>query len=550
MRYLHCTCALLLLLAEAAVAQAPASPTGPTAYSIFLRGAPIGREEVTVQSDAAGTTVVTEGRVSAPADLIIRRAEFKYGPGWTPQSFSLDATASGADVTLRTTVTGTTAVTEGSQAGKPITITHQISPNALVHANGIFGSYVALSRRLATATAGSELRMYVVPQTEIPVRVASVQDERMQLGADFLDVRRYELVFVNPGGEVSAQLTADREGRLIGVSIPAQALNIVRADLAASTARTQVFSNPGDEAVTIPATGFNLGATITRPASATGPVPAVILIAGSGASDRDGFGLGIPIIGQLAGAFAQAGFLTVRYDKRGYGQSGGRAESATLNDSAEDARAVERWLRRRKDVDPKRIALVGHADGAWVALIAAAREKRFAAVVTIAAPASTGAELILEQQQQALALLTLTDDERTRRVALQKQIQTAVLTGKGWEGVPPDMRRAADTPWFQSLLAFDPARVIDDVRQPLLLVHGDLDRQVPVAHLEKLAALARDESDSKSIEALVVQGTNHLMVAAKTGAVSEYATLPDRTVAESAIERMRVWLTQTFKAVR
>ena len=75
---------------------------------------------------------------------------------------------------------------------------------------------------------------------------------------------------------------------------------------------------------------------------------------------------GIPTLAQLAGAMADAGILAVRYDKRGFGQSGGRSESATISDYAEDVRAVVRWLEQRKDVDPKRIAVVGHSEGAWV----------------------------------------------------------------------------------------------------------------------------------------------------------------------------------------
>ena len=552
MRFFHCTYALLLACAAPALAQAPGQAADATGYTIFFRGAAIGREDVTIQSDAAGTTVVTEGRVSAPGDLIIRRAEFKYGPEWSPESFSLDADASGADVVLRTTVKDGMAVTEGSQAGKPVSISQPISPRAIVHANGIFGSYVALARRLTGTAPGDELRLYVVPQAEIAVRVDSVQDERMQLADDFLDVRRYALTFVNPAGELDAQLTTDRSGNLIGVSVPAQSISVLRADLASSTARTRVYSNPGDEAVTIPAAGFNLGTTITRPKTAPPArgYPAVILLSGSGAPDRDGYALGIPILGQLAGALADAGMLAVRYDKRGYGQSGGRAESATIGDFAEDARAVLRWLREREDVDRDRVALVGHSEGAWVALLAAAREGRFAAVVSIAGASTTGAELVLEQQQHALEALALTPAEHERRVALQKQIQNAVLTGRGWEGVPPALRAQADTPWFQSLLAYEPDEVLEDLDQPLLMVHGDLDRQVPVAHADRLAALAREESDSRSIELVIVRGINHLLVPAETGEVSEYALLKDRTVSAEVVSAVTTWLTKTFAGIR
>ena len=553
MRFLHCTWVFLLFLAVPAAAQLPVSAPAATGYTVFVRGNPVGREDVTVQASAAGTTIVTEGRITSPAPFVIRRAEFKYAPDWSPESFQLDASANGQDLILRTTVANGSAVTTGTQAGVPVSTTHAVNARAVLHVNGIFASYVALASRLSGVAAGTELRLYVVPQAEITVRVTSIGEERMQLGAAFLDVRRYELVFVNPGGDLAASLTAGLDGSLIGVSVPAQGISVMRADLAATTARTRVFSNPGDEPVVIPAAGFNLGATLTRPSSAPpagGRFPAVILLSGSGVDDRDGFALGIPTLGQLAGALAEAGVLVVRYDKRGFGQSGGRSESATIPDHAEDARAAMRWLAQRKDVDAKRIALVGHSEGAWVALLAAARERRFAAVVAIAGPASTGAELVLEQQQRALDQMKLAPEERDRRVALQKQIQTAVLTGKGWDTVPPEVRREADTPWFQSLLAYNPAKVIEDVRQPLLFIHGELDRQVPVAHADRLAALARTESDSKSVEVVIVKGINHLLVPAFTGEVSEYGSLTDRNVSRDVTSAINAWLTKTFAAIR
>src|SRR6185295_18891078 len=185
-------------------------------------------------------------------------------------------------------------------------------------------------------------------------------------------------------------------------TVPSQGLDVVRADVAASTSRTQVFSNPGDEAVMIPGLGFNIGATLTRPAGAAAGtrLPAVILLAGAGINDRDGMSHGVPTLGQLAGAIAKAGYLVVRYDKRGFGQSGGRSESSTLSDQADDVRSVIRWLNDRKDVDPKRIAIVGHSEGAWVAMLAATRERKIAAVVSLAGAGTSGADLVLAQQQR------------------------------------------------------------------------------------------------------------------------------------------------------
>jgi pimeloyl-ACP methyl ester carboxylesterase len=375
--------------------------------------------------------------------------------------------------------------------------------------------------------------------------------EKMQFGTSTFDVHHYELMFDNAGAPLALHIYADNAGALVRLGVPAQSLDVVRDDIAGSMSRTHVTSNPGDEAVVIPAPGFNLGATITRPAGSTaGRVPAVILVGGGDSDDRDGTVFGVPILANLAGAASQAGFVAVRYDKRGYGQSGGRRESATIADLAEDVRAIVKWLSDRKDIDPKRIAVIGHSEGAWVALLTAARDKRIGGVISIDAPSTTGAELALEQQQHALDRLKATPAERQQKIDLQRKIQAAVLSGKGWEGLPPEMRKQIDTPWTQSVLSFNPARVIEDVKQPILFVHAELDRQIPVSHVERLVDIARKESKSKSVEVVTVRGVNHLLVPAVTGEPDEYPSLSDLNVSKDVTAAVQGWLTKTFPAGR
>jgi fermentation-respiration switch protein FrsA (DUF1100 family) len=100
------------------------------------------------------------------------------------------------------------------------------------------------------------------------------------------------------------------------------------------------------------------------------------------------------------------------------------------------------------------------------------------------------------------------------------------------------------------VLTFDPARVVDDVRQPILFVHGAVDRQVPVEHVERLSDLARKESRSKSVEVVVVRGVNHLLVPAVSGEVSEYGTLADRNVSKDVTTTVTDWLKKTYASIR
>ena len=270
------------------------------------------------------------------------------------------------------------------------------------------------------------------------------------------------------------------------------------------------------------------------------------MIGGSGPTDRDETVVGIPIFAQLAKSLADGGFIVLRYDKRGIGQSGGRTETATLNDYADDAMAAVKWLSQRKDVDERKIVVVGHSEGGAVALIAASREKKIDGIVTMAAPGSTGADLVLEQQRHALGLMKLSDADKQAKIELQKKIQAAVVSGSGWEGIPAEVRKQADTPWFRSLLSYDPSEVVSRTKQPLLVLQGDLDTQVPPAQADRLAELGRARKKAGPVEEVHIPGINHLLVPATTGEVSEYASLKDHTVSPKVTDAIIEWVKKSF----
>jgi len=306
--------------------------------------------------------------------------------------------------------------------------------------------------------------------------------------------------------------------------------------------------------VQIPSNGFSLVGTISTPTSAArttagepgktaaARLPAVVLVGGSGPTDRDGLAYGIPILGEIAGALADAGFLVVRYDKRGIGQSGGRAESASLTDYADDVSAAVKMLADRKDIDPKRIAVIGHSEGGSVAMIAAAKDKRIAAVALVATPGVTGAEIVLAQQKHLLDRSTLSAEEKQTKIDQQKRIHQAVITGKGLDELPPEVRRAVDNTEFQSILVTDPAKVMPNMRKPLLIVQPELDTQVEPANADKLDALAKQRKNAPPVETVKIPGVNHLLAPATSGEVEEYARLTERHVSPAVTQALVAWL--------
>ncbi len=146
--------------------------------------------------------------------------------------------------------------------------------------------------------------------------------------------------------------------------------------------------------------------------------------------------------------------------------------------------------------------------------------------------------------------MKLSAEERQAKVDAQKRIHEAVITGKGLDQLPPDVRRTVDNPEFQSLLTSDPAKLVANVRQPLLIVQGALDTQVEPQNADLLEALARKRKNATPVEMVKLPGINHLLVPATTGEFTEYADLKDKHVSAAVTGAIVTWLNKTLSAAR
>jgi len=548
----HCTAlAVVLLAATATFTQAPpvAEPaTGEAEFTVAFSGTPIGRQHVTLARDGSGWIITSSGTLGFPADLKIARFEMKYAPDWQPLELKLEATVRNSPYAVSTSFQLTTAVNEVTQNGVTSSKQDQVSARTIVLPNNIYAAYEALAARLSVAEVNTELPVYVVPQGEIKIRVRAIAAMTLAGPAGSIPVRRFDITFSNPGIPLDGSITVDSRARLVRVDVPTMGLQVVREDAASVAVRPESVHNPTDAPVTIPANGFNLAGTITVPPTVAGRLryPAVVLVGGAGLTDRDEILAGIPIFAQLARQLADTGHVVLRYDKRAIGQSGGRMENATLSDYADDAIAVVRWLEKRKDVDDRRLIVAGHSEGAAVALIAATKQKSIRGVVSIAGPGTTGAELVLEQQRHVLEAMSLSPEQRQAKIDLQKKIQDAVISGQGLDAIPEDMRKQADTPWFRSLLTYDPGKVLAHLRQPLLIIQGDVDKQVLPTQADRLAELARARKKASPVEIVHIPGINPLLVPAKTGEASEYPDLKERTVSTKVSQAIADWIKKSF----
>lgn len=288
---------------------------------------------------------------------------------------------------------------------------------------------------------------------------------------------------------------------------------------------------------------IELAGTLSRPSFVARdlPLPAVVLIHGSGPNDRDETLYGHKPFRVLATVLADAGYAVLRYDKRGVGESNGSAKDATLLDYAADAEAAFDYLRNRPDIDAARIGLLGHSEGGMIAPMIAARRPDVAWLVLLAPPTVPGRAISQYQNAQGaldrgatendaraaadeagrlfdILLADLPTDQRDqqlrsalRRIGEQRRLPEAFVEGQ---------RQSLSSSWFRHILSYDPAPTLRNVRRPALVLFGALDHQIAPALNEGPARAALKDNPAAVVR--VLPGLNHLFLNTRSGAVSEY----------------------------
>jgi hypothetical protein len=318
---------------------------------------------------------------------------------------------------------------------------------------------------------------------------------------------------------------------------------------------------------TNPAGGHSLAGTFTVP-KGKGPFPAVVLVHGSGPADRDETLFGHKPFLVLADHLSSQGIAVLRYDKRGIGKSGGSYKGSTTNDFAGDAEAAIRFLRGRPEVDAGRIGIVGHSEGGLIAPMVAARDPKLAFAVMLAGPGVRADVLMVEQLARIAKFNGVSEELIDKERELNRALFAALaaepdleLAGKQARQILDEAERKGILPaggaeqrargftsaWFHAFLRHDPAPVLQSVRQPILVLNGELDQQVP-AELD-LTAIRAALKDNPHATIKELPALNHLFQTARTGAGAEYAVI-EETMAPLALDTVSAWILATVKPQR
>jgi RNA polymerase sigma factor (sigma-70 family) len=309
--------------------------------------------------------------------------------------------------------------------------------------------------------------------------------------------------------------------------------------------------------------GVKLAGTLTLPRG-KGPFPAALLITGSGPQDRNESLLGHKPFLVLADYLTRRGLAVLRVDDRGVGGSTGSVANSTTEDFATDVMAGIEILKTRKEIDPKRIGLIGHSEGGLIAPMVAAQNDDVAFIVLMAGTGLTGEEILYLQgalimkangasaeqlakqratQASMFKILKEEKDPATAEKRIYQELSKSLTEEEKKKSEQTILVQAkqVNTPWFRYFLTLDPRPPLQKVKCPVLVLNGENDLQVPVNENLREIEAALKAGGNKDVTIARLPKLNHLFQTSETGSPNEYIKI-EETIAPVALKTIGDWV--------
>jgi dienelactone hydrolase len=267
----------------------------------------------------------------------------------------------------------------------------------------------------------------------------------------------------------------------------------------------------------------------SRPGAAA-PLPAALLLSSFGPQDRDGNSVGpgdfhLSFFAALAAKLGESGIASLRCDDRGTGDSKGDFKKVTLDTQARDARAALGMLRAERAIDPTRVVVVGHGEGAIVAPMVAAKPGGVRALALLAPPGRPLDAIVVDQERAGMRRFGFSQAEIDASVAELQAVYAAARAGKRL----PDTLSAAEHrgltdsgPWLRSHFRHAPLAEATTLGQiPVFVAAGGRDVQISGTD----ADLTRDafvKAGNKLVAFKMYPALNHLFATSKAGGIADY----------------------------
>ena len=311
---------------------------------------------------------------------------------------------------------------------------------------------------------------------------------------------------------------------------------------------------------------INLAGTLTLPEKGT-KFPAVVMVTGSGAQNRDEEIMGHKPFFVIADYLTRNGIAVLRCDDRGTAASQGTHATATNEDFATDTEAMVNYLRSRKEINAKKIGIIGHSAGGIIAFIVAKKDPSIAFVVSLAGAGVRGDSLMLKQVELISKSQGMPDavwqgmkpSIRNRYAILQQTDKTPEelqkeLYADVTKTMSPEQLKDLNTiqqlsaqissmtsPWYLHFMRYDPAQDLKKLKCPVLALNGEKDIQVDAAM--NLAAIQEriTGNGNKNVTVKAYPNLNHLFQTCKKGTLAEYGQL-EETINPEVLKDIIEWI--------
>lgn len=356
--------------------------------------------------------------------------------------------------------------------------------------------------------------------------------------------------------------------------------SLVKGELKTEQTVTDLSTLPYNaEEISFSNDGNTFSGTLTYPKTGE-KFPAVVMITGSGAQNRDEEIFGFKIFGIIADHLTKNGIAVLRYDDRGTGKSKGKTvNESTTEDFAGDVGAAVDFLKTRTEIDAGRIGLFGHSEGGIVGPLTASRRSDIAFLVLMAGPGVKGVDIIKEQSKLIMKAENATDNDVEGYVMmidmiyetlkkegnineLESQLEQNVKDS--YDKMSAEEKKAIkdkdawvketvsstisqfNNKWMKFFLSYDPAPALTKIKVPVLVLFGEKDLQVPPKQSQKYIEDALRGGGNSDFVVKVFPNANHLFQEAGTGSPNEYSQLPKAFV-PGFLETVSDWILQKAK---
>lgn len=291
---------------------------------------------------------------------------------------------------------------------------------------------------------------------------------------------------------------------------------------------------------------LTLSGTLAIPNS-VGPHPAIILISGSYADNRDAEISGFKPFKLLSDHLIRNGIAVLRYDDRGIGKSTGKhTYQYTIKELADDVFAAINMFKNREDIKPNQIGLIGHSLGGMIAPLVASKSKDVAFIISLAGPVTRIDEVNLKFRKELLEKQGKTKQEIEEALEIEKRIIEVTRSAKGYEDLISDMKVIAksnfkkldearkkrydsfedffqstwygvmlpfiNTPFLKSFINYEQVTPLQNLTCPALFLFSEKDGQVKIHESGSIIITALYKAGNYNYTIKVIPNVGHYFV--------------------------------------